>query len=408
MQQELACQVMLGTALMATRGYGDASVGLTWNRARQLCHELGDPPQLAPVLFGLWTFYVVRAQHRAAQEIAANLERIASETHDPDLLVEAPLAMGWSCFLRGQFVDARERLERVLAAFDPGRHGMHAVVYGTEPRVSALACLAETLWFLGYPEQAVARSDESVALSSEANHHHSSAHALAIAGYLHAYREAPDNILEREEAALRLCREQGLTYFETIARILHDWALLSYAQQNGDLPRAVAKLHEDITLYERTGAGLSRPLWLGLLALGCDYAAQVDDALEHVATALTVVEESDERFWEAELHRLRGELLLKKDSAAAMAAEECFNRAIGIARRQGALNLELRAAMSLARLWQHHGRKEEGAGLLASVLSTFTEGLDSSSIQAARVLLGTLAADDSAGGQMRGAILPGV
>lgn len=386
MQLELAYQVGLGTALMATRGYGDMAVGATWNRARELCRELGDPPQVGPVLFGLWSFYTTRAEHRTAEEIARNLDEVAESTRDADLQVEAPLALGWSCFLKGEFAEARMHLERVLERYDPLRHSVHAVVYGTEPRVSALACLAETLWVLGHVDQAVRRSEESVALGFQAGHQHSTAHALSIAGYLHAYRDLPDAILECEEAAMRICQEHGLSFFNTMATILRDWALL--AKQPPDLAQAVAELEQDVAVYERSGAGLSRPLWRHFLAVGCSYLGQIDAALEHVATGLAIVEASGERFWEAELYRLRGDLLLMQGASP----EASYDKALDIARGQGALSLELRATMRLARAWQQQGRSSEAYTRLEAVVRRFPEGSDSPALLDARALLAELLA----------------
>jgi predicted ATPase len=346
------------------------------------------------VLFGLWSFYVVRAEHRTAEEIAQNLEHVAETTHDSDLQVEAPLAMGWSCFLKGEFAEARTNLEHVLERYDPPRHGMHAVIYGTEPRVSALACLAETLWFLGDVDQAVRRSDESVALSYRTNHHHSTAHALSIAGFLHAYRGAPDAVLEREEAALRMCQEHGLTFFNTMATILRDWALL--AKHPPDLPQAVAQLQQDIAVYEQTGAGLSRPIWQHLLGVACSTLGHVDAALDHAANALKIIEASGERFWEAEVHRLRGDLLLLAGAAADVprhgpeSPETCYERAIATARRQRALSLELHATMRLAQLWEQQNRCGEAYERLISVVGRFTEGHDSTPLVDARALLAEL------------------
>jgi class 3 adenylate cyclase/predicted ATPase len=403
MQQELMLHITLGVPLMATKGYAAAEVEMAYMRARELCQQLEGrsgvtPPVLFPVLHGLYRFYIVRANFPTARELGEQLLSLAQRIQDPALLLEAHMALGIILFFLGELVPARAHVEQGIALYDPQQHRSHAFLYGQDPGVVCRCYAAWALWHLGYPDQGLKTMHESLTLAQELAHPYSLVFALNIAAMQHQHRREGPATQERAEAAMRLSTEQDFLFWLAWSTVLRGWALT----EAGQGAEGIAQMRQGLATWQAIGVEIARPYALARLAEAYAQGGQVEAALTVVAEALTAVHHTGERFHEAELHRLRGELLLHsgvqslasgvstpdaRGQTPDMAAEESFQQALAVARRQQAKSLELRAAMSLSRLWQRQGKYQEAHDLLAPIYGWFTEGFDSVDLQEARALL---------------------
>jgi predicted ATPase len=257
--------------------------------------------------------------------------------------------------------------------------------------VSCLTIVTWVLWPLGYPDQALKRSQDALTLAQELSHPSSLVFALSFTAMLHQYRREGKATQERAETLIALSSEQGFPQWVALGTVRRGWALA----EQGQGEEGIAQIRQGLAAYRETGAKLGRPLWLALLAEAYGKVGQVEEGLSVVAEALATVDKTGERFYEAELYRLKGTLTLQSKvpspkSQVEEEAEGYFRKAIEVARRQQAKSLELRATMSLSRLWQQQGKKEEARQLLAEVYNWFTEGFDTKDLQEAKALLTAL------------------
>jgi predicted ATPase len=397
--QELRFHLALGPACMAVHGYASAEVEACYQRAQELCRELADTPQLVPVLkvvpvlHGLWTHQIVRAEHADALAIGQQVLELGSATDDDSALIQGNMEVGWSHFFLGHLQQAREHLDRVLMLYDRDRHGAHAFTYGDDPAMSARSNLAQALWLLGHVDQSWHISEENLAiLRSSIDHAFSVAFGLDLAAVVRQYRRDASATRRLVDDALVLAEAHDLAFLGAMASILEGWV----RAEEGDLAEGIAQMRRGLAAHVATGAELAKPYWLCLIAEACGRIGGARDGLELLDEAETVVERTDERYWEAEIHRLRGDLLLAAGPSSrdvTCSAEECHLRALEIARRQGARSLELRAALSLSRLWQAEGRDGEARALLAPVFTWFSEGLGTADLSEAAALLADLNAE---------------
>jgi predicted ATPase len=385
-RQELALQTALGTSLKATKGWAAPEVEQAYTRARELCRQGGEAVQLFPVLWGLFGFYLVRAELQTTRELGEQLLSLAQRGQDPTRLLQAHLALGQTLFLLGETAAARPQLEECLSLYDPQQHRAYAFLYGSDPGVFSLSWVAHALWHLGFPDQAITRSHEALALAQELSHPFSLALALDYAAMVHQFRRERHAVQARVEAAMALCKEQGFAYYAAWATIMQGWALC----EQGRGEEGMMQMRQGLAALQATGGEVRYPYYLALLAEAYGRARQVGEGLAVLGEALAAVHNTGECWWEAELYRLKGELLLgsaEQDTDAT----SCFHQALNIARRQQAKALELRAAMSLSRLWQQQGQRAEARALLAPIYGWFTEGFDTADLQEAKTLLEALA-----------------
>jgi predicted ATPase len=286
----------------------------------------------------------------------------------------------------GEFAVAREHLEQGMALYDPPQHRSHAFLYGYDSGVHGLSFGAWALWYLGCPDQALRRNHDALTLAQELSHPFSLAFALAFAAWLHQLRREGQAAQERAAAAIALSTEQGFPFWGAWGTILRGSALA----EQGQSAEGIAQMRQGIAAWRATGAELQRPYYLALLAEAYGKTGHAEEGLHVLAEALTAVHKTGERQHEAELYRLKGELRLKQDVPDEQEAESCLRQAVDVARQQQAKSLELRAAMSLSRLWQHQGKRVEARELLAPVYGWFTEGFDTFDLQEAKALLETL------------------
>jgi predicted ATPase len=389
-QQELDLLLVIGPALLGVRGVASqaSEAEAAYSRARELCERLGDPPELFPALWGLWLIHLLRGELRGGYELAEQLLTRAQGARDPALLMYAHIALGNTLSFTGRLLSAREHIDRASSLYDPERQRPLAFRYGgTNTGVAALSVAFRVLWLLGYPDQALERGNEALALAQGLSQPHNLAFAKVFVGYLHQFRGEVRAVQENSESLIALCAEYGLSNWSALATILRGWAIA----KQGRTQEGIAHMQEGLADTRTTGwSELYRPYWLSLLAEACAETGRLEEGLSALTEALVIADEHEIRYYEAEMHRLKGELLLKQDASNAAEAQSCFERAVEIARRQSAKSLELRATMSLARLLAKQGRRDEAHAILCDIYNWFTEGFDTADLKKAKALLDEL------------------
>jgi predicted ATPase len=386
-QREVDMLIALGASLLAVKGYAASEVRETYTSAQQLCQHLDDPHQLFHVLWGLWAFALVHGELRMAYKLNEQLLTLAQHPQDPVMLLVAHRAMGSTLSQLGVFTAAHTHLAQGITLSDATHHHALVLLYGEDAGVTCRSHDAHMLWLLGYPDQALARSQAAVTLAQQMAHPLSLAYTLGMTAFFHQFRREVCATQEHAEAAMSLAKEQGFSYWMAFGAILGGWSLVHQGQTQGGM----TQLHQGLRDFRATGAELSQPGFLALLAEAHGTMGQPEAGLTVLTEALVHVEHTRERLFEAEIYRLKGELLLQQNSDNQAEAESCFQHAISIAQSQQAKSLELRAAMSLARLWQQQGKRQEAHDLLAPVYGWFTEGFDTADLQEAKALLEALA-----------------
>ena len=389
-RQELRLYLALHAPLIALHGYAASEVADYHRHTRELSQRTGDPEQHYTVLDGLLSLHLVRADLRTARELAEELLSLAQGGMSAIRLVNAHRMLGNLCVHLGEFQAARVQLEQgaAMAAAHLPQHSMLLNSGGQDPRTSCLTWLALDLWALGYPDQARQRGEEGVTLAQQLAHPFNL--TVVFNQWLrlqHLCRTLHLPLaVERAETSRGLANEHG--FVQQMANETYRQGLL--LAQQGQLKQGIAQMQQGWAAYRATGANVRQPMYLAPLAEAYGQAGQVDEGLQVLAEALAYIEQAGERWWEAELHRLKGELLLLQSSDNHTAAASCFEQALALARRQQAKSWELRAATSLARLWQCQGKRAEAHALLAPIYGWFTEGFDTADLQEARALLGEL------------------
>ncbi len=387
-QQELELQTTLGPALVASKGYAAPEVEQAYRRALALCQQVGETPHHFPVLWGLWSMHLVRAQLQPARQMGEQLFQLAQRVQDPALLLEAHDAMGQTLCYMGELAATRMHMEDGLALYDPQQHHALAALFGEEdPGVACHLYLAWVLWLLGYPDQSLVHIHNGLTLAKDLRHPHSEAFARFFAAVLHKWRREGQALHAQAGALEAVAGEHGLAYWLGGGMLFQGWALT----EQGNAHEGIAQMRRGIDVTLNTGAEGVRPFYLAPLAEAHGTLGQVQQGLSVVGEALALVDKTGERFWEAELYRLKGELLLQQASSDEPQAETCFHRALEISRHQQAKSWKLRAVMSLSRLWQRQGKRNEARRMLADVYGWFTEGFDTRDLLEARALLDELA-----------------
>jgi class 3 adenylate cyclase/predicted ATPase len=386
-QQAVTLHIALGAVLLITKGQGAPEVEHAYTRARTLCQQVGETPELIPALLGLWRFYLARPQVHTTRELGDTLLRLAQRTGDPALVVIAHSALGATELFLGALPAARQHLENGIALYTPDQHRAPVFQIGQDPGVNCRAFDARALWLLGYPEQALARLHEALTLAHELSHAYSLAFARCMAAYVYQFCRDVPAVHEQAEAAVLLSTAQGFPQWAALGTIFRGWSLALQGQGEAGL----GQVRQGIAASRSTGAALHVQYYWTVQADVAAHLGHTADGLQALAEAYTLVEQHEERWWEAEVCRLRGVLLLRQPGTLQAEAEAWLQRALDVARRQEAKSLELRAAMSLARLWQQQGKRTEARELLAPIYGWFTEGFDTADLQEAKALLEVLA-----------------
>jgi predicted ATPase len=384
---ELDLLVALGPPLIATKGFTDPEVEKIYLRARVLCQGLGNTTQLVPVLVGLANIHLLRAELQQARELGEECLRLAQHHDDPRVRIAAHRMLGSTLHFLGEFPEARAQLEQANALRERYQRRFDASLYLISgSRVYCRSIFARVLWALGYPEQALNSSDEALRLAEETSHSHTLAQALSLAAAFHLDRRDVERTEYLARETVTLATEHDFPYWRATGRLWWGWALV----QRRDIETGVTQIQQSLAQFRARGDVQTIPHALTVLAQVYGQVGEPQEALEALAEALVVLERTNERRREAEVHRLRGELLFSMPGPHRGDAEACFERALAVAREQSARMWELRAATSLALLWADQGRRTQAHDLLAPVYGWFTEGFDTTDLKEARTLLDEL------------------
>ena len=385
-QQELDLLIALGPALMATKGYAADEVKSTFTRASELCQHLGETSQLYNVHRGLWGYFVVLGELQTAYDQAKKCLTLAQQEENPPWLIWSHYMLGMTLFHLGELVSARDHFEQGLALYDSQKRRTQKALQ--DPGVACQSYLAVALWLLGYPDQALKTSRDALDLAHKLDHPFSLMYALYMAALISQLLKKVQETQERAEAANALCTEYGRqSYWLTWGPMLRGWAM----SERGRIEEGIEEERQSLVAFKSTGSMLVGPYFFSLQAETYRKGGQIEEGITVLTNTIKMLDKYRERWWEAELHRLKGELLLVVSSNNDLHAEACFNKAFEVACHQGAKSLELRAAMSLGRLWQKNGKKENAQKMMAEVYAWFTEGFDTPDLKEARRLLDELA-----------------
>jgi class 3 adenylate cyclase/predicted ATPase len=381
LELELEIQTALGPALMSTKGLGAVEVERAYARGLALCRQLGDTEHLFEAQRGLWEFHELRGDMKTAHELAKELPALADQ--DRGLRLVAHDVLGDTLFWLGEFKASLEQLEQGIGLYQPEEH--HALVRrhgGYDPGVACRSFSAYALWYLGYPDRALERTQDALSLSRTLAHPFTLTMAVEFAAYLHHYRREAPQCEECADADIAYSVEQANEFFLGHGTVIRGWALA----QQGRFEEGVTEIRRGMAVCRGSGAELERPHWLACLAEACLASGQIQAGLDAVTEALAQAQRTAARFNEAELYRLRGELLLRGAIHDAE-AEASFRQALAVAQTQQAKSLELRAAMSLSRLLRRQGKRDDARRLLAEVYGWFTEGFATADLRDAAAFL---------------------
>jgi predicted ATPase len=383
-RQEVDLYLTLGVSLVATRGFAAAEVEENYSRARTLCQRYEDVPTLFRVMYGLWNVYLVRGELARCLELATQMQVLVADQTDPVLRLQAHNVVQQPLYHRGDLQAARRHQEEALALYDRCRDRPLSAEFGEDPGVGCRLYGAMTLWQLGYPEQALQSARAGRSLAKELRNPFDIARALYFEAFTYLYRREPASVRRVSSALVELCREQGFAQLFAGGTVLRGWSLT----EQGRTEEGVAQMRKGLAAWQATGALAHRPYLLALLGEAVGRIGRVAEGLRALDEALVLCTTTEERYTEAELHRLRGELFRQQPDPDR--AETSFREALAVARRQEARAPELRAALSLGRLLCARGHSAEARRQVADIYGWFTEGFDTADLQDARAFLESL------------------
>jgi predicted ATPase len=385
--RELDVALQLGLCCIAAHGYAAKETRDAFERAVTLS-EAGDPNtddrnKEIQALFGLWGHFWMRARHDRAMVLGDSLLEKGRRLDGPVGKIVGHRALGSTLFTLGRFVDAREHLETSITLCEGQILGDQPSQFAVEPKIASLLVLAWDLWILGYPDQALERVGEAVAAADHSGHPYEVSFAHYVMSAVHLLRREASDSLRQAENSLAVSTEHHINLYALYARFGRGCALA----EMGRLAEGAADIAEGLRAAEASKLGYMRAFMLGWQAVVA--AREGDEAAAHgiMSQAMMVVDDVAGRAWEAELYRLRGEILLAFDPNAAEEASESFTRAVTVARDQGARSLELRATTSLAESLRGTSREQEGRDRLAAVYGWFSEGFETADLMDARALI---------------------
>lgn len=391
-RRELRLQVDLSLGLTMTKGYSAPELERVSARAHELCHQIEESPEISSALFRIERFYLVRGEIRTARDVGERLLRIARRAESPRLLSQAHTASSFEHFALGDFSTAQDHAEQGIENDDARRYSESAMASADDSSGVSHAIRAFALQIRGYPDQAQRSLQKATALAQRLGHPFALGGALLSTADLHLLRRDSRAVQASAAATIAHSVRGGFPYYVMRATILRGWALAEHGQAKA----GIADIRQGLETFEATGARLWIPCCLGLLAEAHGRAGEVDLGLAMLDQALEIAATTGERQFEAELHRIKAELTLQSSRSNRAAAEECFHRAIVVARRQGARTFELRATTSLARSWHQGGKHEAAHRVLSDIAGWFGEGFDSKDLRAAEELLSASTAARSA------------
>jgi class 3 adenylate cyclase/predicted ATPase len=382
--QAIDIRIALGAVLMAAKGSYARDVEEIYTVARELCERIGETAQLFPVTWGLCRFYDAGGELRKAKDLGDQLVILAERSQDTSLILEAHHTLWATLILCGEFSSTLSHAEKGTGLYDPNKHAQHAFQYGGhDPGVCALVSEARALWLLGFPDKALQKAQESLALARKLSHPFSLVFTtFAGIAWVHEHRGDVQITQQLLDGVSTIATDQDRPSWQFRTILLRALLLTEQGRSTEafELTRQAVALYPSRKSREQSHTD-------ALLAQVYGKTGEVDKAFDVLERALARAHAAGERWYEAELHRIKGELLLTHTAADHQQAETCFQNALNVARDQSAKSLELRATMSLGRLWQRQGKKDEARQLLAEIYGWFAEGFDSADLKAAKALL---------------------
>ena len=392
-REEIKLQVALITPLLHVSGYAAPETRAAVERARLLIEQaeaLGEPPEdpvlLFSVLYGFWVANLVAFNGDVMRELAVQFLALADKQRATGPLMMAHRIMGLSLLHTGDIVDGRAHLDRAITLYDPAEHRPLATRFGQDVGAATLCWKSLAFWLLGYPEAALADTEHALMVAREIGHSATLMYVLNFSAWTHIHcgNYATTNALVDEFSALK---DQTGSVFWGAWGMMQRGCLLALTGKASD---AVQTITCGVTAMRSTGTTMWMPFWLSYLARANAEIGQPDDARRCIGEAMAAVETAKERWCEAEVNRIAGEIALLSPEPDVAKAEAYFERALAVAREQQAKSWELRAAMSMARLWRDQGNRDEARDLLAPVYGWFTEGFDTLDLKEAKALLDAL------------------
>ncbi len=380
LRRESTLSLLLAQVLETTKGWGAEDVARAYSRARELSVALGDEPHWLQATWGLVAVSIVRAELRRTQALTREVLRVAQKRKTVLFRMAAHAELGGTALVLGQTTSAQRHFRLAEALYDPRQHASAVAAFGMDLGIFARIWSTHLLWHQGYPNRARARAEETLNVAAETDHPFTRTITLAYAAMLCQFLGDVSEVDRLTQATIAHAAEHGFPYYLAWAEVLRGWSLVA---QGGD-DSAVEEIRRGIEVLQTT-ARLRVPYYRGLLAQAYGRIGRLDEGLKVVTEALEDIHNTEERWWEPELHRTRGDLLRLRAMKAE--AEECFSRAIETARSQRAKALELRAVVSLARLWHGGGHSGEACRLLAGSYGWFSEGFETADLREARSLL---------------------
>jgi len=382
---ELDLQLVLGPCLIATHGPAASKALATFVRARELCRRLGEPPEYLQVMFWLATASVVRGELPQALDAIADLPSASNARGNNPALLNAIRGQGMILMFMGRILESREALERATALFNASNEAdrLAARAAGQDAGVATLVLMAWVLWMLGRMDDAVTQMAAALKRADEVQHAHTQAYAWYYAAVLHALRGEPTVAQGYAERCLAISEQHGFRHWLGLSRAIRGIC----AEMLSDSPSRLDEVKVALDEYQRSGYQLGVTAQFVLLCPLLLLRNEVELGSEVIEQGLAIVSRNNERFFEAELYRLKARALLMRGAPEAEAeAEALLDRALQTAQSQQAHSLELRAAVDLAKLWMHQGKRDAARDVLSSVYGRFTEGFDTRDLKEANSL----------------------
>jgi tetratricopeptide (TPR) repeat protein len=367
-----------------TKGHASVEVETVYARAMELCSQVGDASQRYQAIFGLYRFHFYRGKiwtaFTLAEQLLALAQGLGGEYH-----LRAQVLYAETLYRMGEFVKAQEQLSQAVAAYLLDQFPLDAHLFGNDILVLSQVVLGIYLWHLGYPDQALQAGLAGLSRAQKISHPFTLVCGLYFTAVVHEFRREPQAAQEKLELLLKISRDREFTQYNTWGTVLYGRVLV---EQNR-VGEGIRYIRQGLADYQAMGAKLLLPEFLFFLAEALGKAGQTEEGLALLDQGFEIEAETGERMYEAEMYRCRGELLRQRGNDPGE-AENCFQRALQVARKQSARSWELRAAMSLSRLWRDQGKWFQARDLLSEVYNCFSEGLDSPDLQDAKALLSAL------------------
>ncbi len=389
-REEIKLQVAVITPLFHVKGYAAPETKAAAERARLLIEQaeaLGEPPEdpllLFSVLYGFWVANFVTFNGDVCRDLAIQFLALAAKKGTAAPPIIGHYIMGNSLLIRGDLADARAHYDKAVTLYAPSEHRPLAMRFGQDVRVAVLSFRSWALWFLGYPDTALADADQALRDAREIGHAATLMFALALTPQAHFLSANYATAIAANDELLTLADEKNARYWKAVGMVLQG-NLFAVTDKVFD---AIQKITSGLAAFRSTGATLYVPSWLSSLARACADVGKLDDAWSCISQAMTAIEATKQRWCEAEVNRTAGEIALMSRASDTVKAQAYFERALAVARAQQAKSWELRAAMSMARLWRSQGKPQQARELLAPVYGWFTEGFDTRDLKEAKALL---------------------